>query len=57
MEIEKIIQNIPPSWRQHLSKEFSSNYFKDLIKLLNHDYLNHTVYPKISEIFRENNAL
>ncbi len=51
MEIEKIIQNIPPSWRQHLSKEFRSNYFKDLTKLLKNEYLNHTIYPEFSEIF------
>ncbi len=43
---------IAPSWKEHLSGEFSKPYFLNLVEFLKAEYKNHTVYPPGPEIFR-----
>ena len=43
---------IAPSWKEHLSGEFSKPYFLSLVEFIRTEYKNHTVYPPGKEIFR-----
>ena len=43
---------IAPSWKEHLSGEFSKPYFLNLVEFLKSEYKNHTVYPPGPQIFR-----
>lgn len=42
---------IEASWKQHLSKEFDSDYFKKLIEFVKNEYTTHQCYPTGNEIF------
>ena len=42
---------IAPSWKEHLSGEFSKPYFLSLVEFIRTEYKNHTVYPPGKEIF------
>ena len=42
---------IDESWGKLLSKEFDSEYFKNLISFVKEDYSKTTCYPKGSQIF------
>jgi uracil-DNA glycosylase len=41
-----------PGWRDILRQEFASPYMKDLIRFLDEDRLQHTIYPAPAHIFR-----
>ncbi len=43
---------IAPSWKEHLSGEFSQPYFLNLVEYIKSEYQNHTIYPPGKEIFR-----
>jgi uracil-DNA glycosylase len=43
--------NINESWKIHLEEEFENPYFKDLATFVKSEYVNHTCYPKGSQIF------
>jgi len=43
---------IAPSWKEHLSAEFSKPYFLSLVEFVKTEYSNQTVYPPGKEIFR-----
>ncbi len=43
---------IAPSWKDHLSGEFSKPYFLNLIEFVKTEYRQHPVYPPGKEIFR-----
>ena len=43
--------NIEPSWKKLLKKEFSKEYFKNLIEFVKREYSEESVYPKDSLIF------
>jgi uracil-DNA glycosylase len=43
---------IAPSWKEHLSDEFTKPYFLNLVEFVKNEYNNNTVYPPGKEIFR-----
>ncbi len=43
---------IAPSWKEHLSGEFTKPYFLSLAEFIKTQYSEHTVYPPGKEIFR-----
>ncbi len=43
---------IEPSWKEHLSPEFDTPYFKELATFVKKEYEGATVYPPPKEIFR-----
>lgn len=43
---------IAPSWKSHLSGEFSKPYFLSLAEFVKSEYKNNTVFPPGKEIFR-----
>ena len=43
---------IEPSWKEHLSDEFSKPYFKELAEFVRAEYKNEVVYPGPKFIFR-----
>ncbi len=44
--------HIEPSWKEHLSDEFSKEYFDKLRTFVRDEYKNQTVYPSPKNIFR-----
>ncbi len=44
--------DIDPSWKAALNEEFEKPYFKDLVQFVKDEYVNHTCFPKGSQIFR-----
>lgn len=42
---------IDPTWKQHLSIEFTSPYFKELSDFVKKEYQEHTIYPPPKQIF------
>lgn len=43
--------NIHSSWQKMLQSEFETPYFKSLMAFVDHEYANHTCYPKKDAIF------
>jgi uracil-DNA glycosylase len=43
---------IEPSWRSQLEEEFSKQYFQTLTTEIRNEYVNHTVYPPPTDVFR-----
>ena len=44
--------SINNDWDKVLKNEFSKDYFKDLMKKVNNDYKNKTIFPKKSDLFK-----
>jgi uracil-DNA glycosylase len=44
--------SIEPSWKEHLSEEFSKPYFKELTEFVRNEYKSEVVYPGSKNIFR-----
>lgn len=47
---------IEESWKQHLAKEFESEYFTQLTNFVREEYAHHTVYPPGNLIFNAFNS-
>lgn len=47
---------IEESWKQHLAKEFESEYFSKLTDFVRNEYIQHTVYPPGKLIFNAFNS-
>ena len=43
--------NLNPSWQTILSEEIQKSYFKDLMKAVDEEYINHTCFPPKELIF------
>lgn len=43
---------IEPSWKNALSGEFDTGYFKELAAFVRHEYQTNTIYPPPSDVFR-----
>ncbi|WPP50260.1 uracil-DNA glycosylase [Catalinimonas niigatensis] len=43
---------ISPSWKEHLSDEFTKPYFLNLVEFVKNEYSDQTIYPPGKEIFR-----
>ena len=46
-----MLANLNKDWKIHLNDELKKDYFLNLTKLVNNEYLNHTCFPTIDNIF------
>ena len=50
--VEKIIPDLPYSWKKHLSIEIKKDYFIRLKQLLYHEKQKHIIFPETLDIFK-----